>query len=343
MKLLSIDDEKTNLMLIESMATRIGFAVRSFISPLEALAEMNKEEFDLILVDYMMPDMNGIDFIEKVRQKQSDLPIIMITATIDDERLKIRALEAGATEFLNKPVEIAEFQARIQNLAALRKAQLLLKDRALFLEDEVKKVTESIIDREHETLNVLGRAAEHRDPETAAHISRVAHYCRLIAENLGVGADEGERLFYATPLHDIGKIGIADSILLQPGKLTAEEFSQVKQHTLIGHRILENSESEYLKAGALISLHHHEHFNGGGYPAGISGESIHLHGRIVAIADVFDALTSRRPYKEPWPFERALEHLTKERGAHFDPELVDDFSNSESMVKEIFETFADDD
>ena len=341
MKLFAIDDDKTSLLLVESMAGEIGFDVTSSLSPIKALERIQNETFDLILVDYMMPEMNGIECIERIRVDHPGIPIIMITGTIEDDALKLDALKAGATEFINKPIDVAEFRARLRNLSALRRAQLLLSDRAMLLEEEVATATRNIVEREYETLTVLGRAAEYRDPETAAHISRVAHYSRLIAEACGEGADTLDILFYAAPLHDIGKIGISDTILLKPGKLTQDEFELIKGHTTIGSNIIRRSSSEYLKAGSIIALAHHEWFNGNGYPRGISGDEIPLFGRIVAIADVFDALTSTRPYKEPWPMDRAFEHIREMRGKHFDPELTSHFLERDRMVESIYSEFSD--
>ncbi len=340
MRGLSVDDEKPNLLLVESMAEDIGLAMDSFTSPVAALEAIREKQYDLILVDYIMPHVNGVELIQQIREHQPDVPIIMITGVCGDDDLKLAAFEAGATEFLNKPINIAEFRARVMNLARLRKSQLLLKDRALLLEDEVKRATSAVVDREYETLSVLSRAAEYRDPETGSHIARVARYSRLIAEKLGLDEDTRELVLYAAPLHDIGKIGVGDSILLKPGKLTAAEFESMKSHATIGHRIIRDAKSQYLQAGAIVSLYHHERHDGTGYPAGVAGEDIHLLGRIVAIADVFDALTSRRPYKEPWPFDRAMAHLGAQRGKHFDPELVDHFLSGAERVREIFDSFA---
>ena len=323
------------------MAGEIGFDVTSLLSPTEALDRIQEKDFDLILVDYMMPEMNGIECIREIRVGHPDIPIIMITGTVEDDALKLDALEAGATEFINKPIDIAEFRARLMNLSALRRAQLLLSDRAKLLEEEVAVATRNIVEREYETLTVLGRAAEYRDPETAAHISRVAHYSRLIAEGRGEAPDTLDVLFYAAPLHDIGKIGISDTILLKPGKLTPDEFELIKSHTTIGSNIIRRSSSDYLKAGSVIAIAHHEWFDGNGYPRGIAGEEIPLYGRIVAIADVFDALTSTRPYKEPWPTERAFEHIREMSGKHFDPDLAQHFLANAEMVETIYSKFSD--
>ena len=341
MKLISIDDDKTSLLLVESMAEKLGFTVSSFLNPIEALERIKGNSFDIVLVDYMMPEMSGTECIEAIRVDNSDIPIIMITGTIEDDALKIKALEAGATEFINKPIDLAEFRARLSNLAALRRAQLLLADRALLLEEEVAQATRRIVDREYETLTVLSRAAEYRDPETAAHISRVAHYSKLIAAEHGESDEALDVLFYSAPLHDIGKIGISDSILLKPAKLTADEFEEIKRHTTIGSDIIRNSSSGYLRAGSVVSLYHHEWFDGSGYPRGIAGEDIHLYGRIVAIADVFDALTSKRPYKDPWPVEKGFEHIREGAGTHFDPALAEHFLDNQTRITEIHHEFSD--
>ena len=194
-----------------------------------------------------------------------------------------------------------------------------------------------VVHREYETLFVLARAAEYKDPETGSHISRVGHYSRMLARLIGADPQVQTLIFYASPMHDIGKLGIPDSILLKPGNLTAEEFETIKAHTTIGAEILKNTRSPYLKAGAAIALTHHERFNGDGYPRGLKGREIPLFGRIIGLVDAFDALTSRRPYKEAWTLERSFELLEKERGAHFDPYLVDIFLRNTDEVRRIYQ------
>ncbi|MCK5201072.1 MAG: HD domain-containing protein, partial [Spirochaetales bacterium] len=191
--------------------------------------------------------------------------------------------------------------------------------------------------RENETLNVLGRASDYKDPETGAHIVRVSCYSRLLSESLGQSEALQDLIFYAAPLHDIGKLGIPDSILLKPGKLTSKEFEIIKTHTTIGFKILANPSSKYLKAGAVIAVSHHEKFDGTGYTKGLKGDEIPIFGRIVSIADVFDALTTKRPYKDPWLFEKVVGQLIEERGRHFDPEIVDLFMENISKVKKIYD------
>jgi putative two-component system response regulator len=239
--------------------------------------------------------------------------------------VRYRALRLGAIDFLNKPLDGPEFLARVKNMLDLRASQKLVAARAEWLASEVEKATREILARERETLFCLGRAAEYRDPETGAHILRMAHYSRLIAERLGLSTDEQQLILSAAPMHDIGKLGTPDNILLKPGRLTPEEFEIMKQHAVIGYRILKDSSSRVLQAGAEIAHTHHEKFDGSGYPNGLRGEAIPLHGRIVAVADVFDALTSERPYKKAWEVERALEFLREGSGTHFDPRCVDAF------------------
>lgn len=335
LNIISIDDNSVNLLLIEKMASDIGFNVMSFSNPLIGLEYINKNNVDVIIVDYMMPEMHGVDFVRHVRSVHSDIPIIMITAVVDNSDLKLEAIEAGATEFLNKPVNPAEFKARMRNMAQLRISQLMLRDKALLLQSEVDKAVSTIRDREQEALNVLGRAAEYKDPETATHIMRVAQYSKMIMESIGGSDEELELILFAAPLHDIGKIGIPDNILNKCGSLTNEEFEIMKTHTYKGSLMLQNTRSKFLRAGGEVALTHHERFDGKGYPKGLAGMDIPLIGRIVAIADVFDAVMSKRPYKEAWPIERAINLVRSESGKHFDPKLVDIFLDNLSSVESI--------
>lgn len=340
LKALSIDDEKFNLMLIEAMGAEIGIRVASFADPRRGIEAFQSGSFDIVFVDYMMPGVDGLTVIEEIRKTASDVPVVMITA-VDDNSLMLRAIEAGATEFLRKPVNMPEFKARTGNLLQLRKSQLLLKDRAKLLEEEVRKATEKILAREHETLVILGRVAEYKDQETGNHIARVAHYSRLIAQRAGESAESQEIIFNAAPLHDIGKIGISDFILTKPEGLDTIEANSMRKHPEIGYMILKDADSPFLQAGAIISLTHHERYDGRGYPSGLKGEEIHLYGRIVAIADVFDALFSKRPYKNPWPVENIFEYLANEKGKHFDPRLVELFLQSKEELRAIHALFAD--
>jgi putative two-component system response regulator len=337
MTIISIDDNTVNLLLIEALTKEmVGIEVKSFTSAKEGLGYLAYNSVDIILTDYMMPEMHGIDFIKTLRRTNTDVPVVMITAVTDDKQLKIDALEAGATEFLNKPLNPAEFKARLTNLMNLRRAQLLLKDKALLLEDEVRKAVRMVEMREFEALLVLGKAAEYKDPDTSTHINRVASYSTLIMREYGANKHEQELMFYSAPLHDIGKIGIPDVILSKPGLYTPEEFDVMKRHPIIGYEMIKDADSPYLLQGAEIALTHHEKYNGKGYPYGLKGTDIPLTGRVLAIADVFDALTSARPYKEAWPIDKAVGLLKNERGEHFDPKLVDLFTGSMDKVLDIY-------
>lgn len=341
MRIVSIDDNENNLFLIESICTDMELQVKSFSEPLEALMYVLQNQIDMILIDYMMPNLNGLEFIEEYRKKIKNVPIIMITAAGDDENIHKKAFESGANDFLSKPVNSVIFKARVINLLTNYQNQILLEDRAKLLEKEVEKATQNLLKREHETLTILGKTAEYKDPETASHVARVAYYSKLLAKGYGLSEKEQNILFYAAPFHDLGKIGIEDKILLKPAKLTPEEFETMKNHAKIGYEILKNSQSEYLQAGAIIALTHHEKVNGSGYPNGLKDDDIHIFGRIVAIADVFDALTSFRPYKQAWNFEDAVKYLQEKSGKEFDTKLVEIFINNLDEVAIIYNSFKD--
>lgn len=339
LKIISVDDTYMNLVIIEEIALEIGIEVKSFLDPIEALEHIKNEKTDMMLVDYMMPKMNGLELIQESLKIQDDLIPIMITAVTDDEKLKIEALNIGAADFLTKPVDIAQLQAKIKNFSKIINLQNELKDFNSKLKQEVKKATEDLIDREHEALRVISALAEYRDPETGSHIARVAHYSKLLAKEYGLDENEQDIIFYASPLHDIGKVGIRDSVLLKPGRLDDNEFKTMQEHPSIGYEILKESKNPYLQAGAIISKHHHEKYDGTGYYNKLKGDEIHLYGRITAVADVFDALTSERPYKEPWSFDETVEFLKEQSGKHFDPKLVEIFVNNIDKVKEIYLKF----
>lgn len=339
MQIVSIDDNENNLFLIESICTEMNLNIKSFSEPLEALMYVLSNRTDMILIDYMMPNLNGLEFIQEFRKNHQNIPIIMITAAGDDEDVHKEAFELGANDFLSKPVNSTLFKARVLSQLNNYRNQLLLEDKAVLLQGEVKKATQNLIDREHETLSMLGKAAEYKDPETASHVSRVAHYSKLIAKKYGLSEKEQDLIFYASPFHDLGKIGIEDKILLKPDKLDNNEYAIMKNHSIMGYDILKDSQSDYLKAGATIALTHHERYDGSGYPYGVKGEDIHIYGRIVAIVDVFDALTSNRPYKKAWSFDDAIALLLEESAKHFDPKLVDIFIQNIDEVKTIFNKF----
>ena len=338
-----VDDNEINLTLLSALVSKlVGCEPFLFQRPREGLRWCMENLPDLLIVDYMMPEMDGISFIKHFRAFPGceDVPVLMITAN-DDKDVRYEALQNGATDFLNKPVDHVEFSARVKNMLTLGASRKKLADKAAWLADEVRKATVAIRAREQELLFRMSRAAEFRDPETGAHIQRMAHYSALIAARLGLPVDQQELILQAAPMHDVGKIGIPDHILLKPGPLTAEEFSIMKTHATIGFELLKESESSVLQSAALIAASHHEKFDGSGYPKGLSGESIPLFGRIVAVADVFDALTSVRPYKTAWSFEKALEYLREGAGRHFDPVCVDAFFAARDEAMTIFGKYKD--
>ena len=283
-----------------------------------------------------MPEMNGIEFIRKFRLNpaSSHVPVIMVTS-IEDRNVRYEALEVGATDFLMKPVDHHECRARCRNMLIQHQQYKIISDRSRWLERRVAEATSEIRLRERETLLRLARAGEYRDEETGNHIIRMAKYSRLIAEQLGMSAMEAEVIEMAAPMHDIGKIGIRDDILLKPGKLTVEEYEVMKSHTVIGHDILKDSPSKFLQMGAVIALGHHEKYDGTGYPYGLSGEDIPIEARIVAVADVYDALVSERPYKNAWSSKAAMEYMENNKGKHFDPRVLEAFKTQIDAVTKI--------
>ena len=337
MNILVLDDAPMNVALLCHLLSKIEHCKPvSFLAPEAALAWCEEQIPDVVMVDFMMPGMDGVEFIRRFRciYGCQDIPILMITAN-DEVQLRYQALDVGANDFLIKPIDKIEFLARTKNMLALRKNQRFLQDRAAWLDEEVRKATAEIRERERETVLRLSKAADSRDPETGAHIIRMANYSRIIAEQLGLSEADQQLILEAAPMHDIGKVGIPDHILLKPGKLSAEEFAIMKRHAILGYDILADSNSEMLQAGAQIALSHHEKYDGSGYPHSLVGDDIPLFARIVAVADVFDALTSERPYKMAWDVDRALAMLREGAGKHFDPKCVEAFQAALPQILEI--------
>ena len=341
---LIIDDQSTGRAILEEIVRGIdlGVLVQAFENPTEAVHWAAGRVADLVLVDYEMPEMDGIEFVRRLRllPGYTHVPVVMVTVN-DSRKVRYAALDAGVTDFLNKPLDARECLARCRNLMTLRRQQIVLEDRRKLLEDLVQEATRDVREREKETILRLARAGEFRDSETGNHILRMARYSRLIARALGLNSSQVETIELAAPLHDIGKIGIPDQMLLKPGKLSEQELTVMRRHPLIGYEIIKDSPSSYLRTGALIALGHHEKFDGSGYPHGLAGERIPLVARIVSIADVFDALTSVRPYKKAWPVEEAYAYIQSQRGSHFDPRLVEAFLEVRPEALKIQNEFAD--
>jgi len=323
-RILIIDDSPSMLAALSGAINAIeGCSFEAYLRPDEAVVRGAESQFDLVLVDHTMPGMTGIEVIRSLRAHESYrlVPIIMVTSEAD-RGIRLKAFEAGATDFLGKPFDPIELRARVRNLLALRQAQVELSDRTKWLAREVDAATRHLVEREEEIIWRLARALEYRDGGTGGHVSRVAAFCMLIADGLGFDAERCRAIYLAAPLHDIGKIGIPDAILSKPGRLTEVEMAMMREHVTIGMSILANGKSELVRTAATIAATHHEKWDGTGYPAGLAGENIPIEGRIAAIADVFDALCSDRPYKPAWPIEKAYAEIIDGSGRHFDPACV---------------------
>lgn len=330
-RVLILDDQLTSRMILEQLVRSVGDGAEpvSFSDPITALDWARNNPVDLVLTDFKMPRMSGVEFTQWLRNTTTcvDVPIVIITC-VDDPSIKYKALEAGATDFLTKPIDHHECRARCRNLLKLRQQQQIIRDRAKWLEKEISEKTLELQLREKETLLRLARAGEYRDSDTNGHVVRMADTARVIAQAIGKDAAYCDIIEQAAPMHDIGKIGVPDNILLKPGLLDDHERLVMMQHARIGYDILRDSPSVYLQFGATIAWCHHERYDGTGYPRGLRGDEIPIEARIVAIADVFDALLSSRPYKEPWPLRRALDLIRDESGRHFDPICVDGLLSS---------------
>ncbi len=322
---LNVDDQSTSRDILTQVIKNINpnIQVIEKSNPEQALEWATMHTANLVFVDYLMPELNGIDFVRllKTLPNYEAVPVVMITIRKDTET-RYAALDAGVTDFISKPVDAYECQARCKNLLTMHQQHIALENRSHLLENLVSAATAEIKSREKETLMRLARAGEYKDFDTAMHLQRMSLYSRALAEKIGLSKEEVDIIELASPLHDIGKIGIPDSILLKKGALNDAEWKQMKTHPLIGYEILQDSPSKYLQKGSEIALAHHERFDGTGYPYSLSGKDIPLSARIVALADVFDALTSVRPYKEAWSIDKALEYISNESGKHFDPDLV---------------------
>lgn len=333
-----LDDQSTSRLILAKVVRDLGPGVKvtEFSEPREALAWTSQNIAHLIIVDYVMPEMNGLDFIKEVKKNSAYLSVPALMVTVQkDLATKHDALDAGVTDFLTKPINLHECQARCRNLITLRQQHLFLENKTRLLEGMVHNATNNILLREKETLMRLARAGEFKDLDTSNHLVRMSLYSRMLANALGMSSEEAEVIELAAPLHDLGKIGIPESILLKKGPLNESEITIMRGHPAIGYEILKDSPSIYLQVGSQIALAHHEKFDGSGYPKGIAGGEISIEARIVSVADVFDALTTERPYKKAWSLEDTISYLTSQKGTHFDPALVDIVIAHQSSFDEI--------
>jgi putative two-component system response regulator len=335
-RILIVDDEPSNVLLLQRMLEKDGYHnLRSVTDPRQAVPAFTEFGPDLILLDLHMPGMDGVAVLSELRPRlpvRAYVPVLVLTADTTPEA-KVRALSAGAKDFLSKPFDRTEVLLRIRNLLETRRLHRQLEGYSQMLEERVRERTAELEQARTEILERLALAAEYRDDDTHQHIQRVGKLSAELAEALEFPEELVELIRQAAPLHDIGKIGIPDSILLKPGGLTPDEFDMMKTHATIGSKILGGSGTPLLQLAEEIARTHHERWDGSGYPAGLAGQAIPIAGRIVAVADVFDALTHERPYKEAWPVERALEEIERGSGKQFDPRVVETFLRLEERLK----------
>jgi putative two-component system response regulator len=350
-----VDDTPANLNILRLMLQGKGYRVLAFPSGRTALNAMNSNPPDLIMLDVMMPEMNGFEVCERLKASQAlqDIPVLFISA-LTDVADKVKAFAVGAVDYVTKPFSFEEVNARVDTHLRMRKMKLELERHNLYLEALVQAQVREISDSQLATIMAVSKLAEYRDDETGHHIERTRMFCRTIAEQLRSNSRYRdiisdafvEDIFHAAPLHDIGKVGIADSILLKPGKLTAQEFEIMKTHAMIGANTLMTVSNRYPKntfvnMGIAIARAHHEKWDGSGYPDGLVGENIPLAGRIMALADVYDALRSKRPYKEPFTHEKSCAIILEGKGRHFDPAVIEAFQEVADRFAQILEVMGD--
>jgi putative two-component system response regulator len=345
-KILIVDDQPANVLLLEGILSGAGYeSITSTTDPRDVYELHREHNYDLILLDLQMPGMDGFQVMDELRVLETDgyLPVLVVTAQPGH---KLRAFKAGAKDFISKPFELAEVLARVQNMLDVRMLHKQLRAHNDLLEMQVRERTADLQRSYLETIFTMTRAAEYKDEDVGAHVKRISYYSRDLAGVLGLEAEFVDRIFFSSPMHDVGKIGIPDSILLKPSGLTPDEWDVMRGHSAMGSEILGSSRSSYLEMGAEIAMNHHERWNGGGYPNGRCGEEIPLAARIMNICDVYDALRSKRPYKPAFEHTTAVEIITKGDGRtqpeHFDPRILSAFVGNQESFREIFEACSGD-
>lgn len=340
-KVLIVEDEYSFRELWTSLLEEDGYAVVTAADGASAIAAAKQHAPDLILLDVLLPDTTGFEVARALKGSPvtEASPIIMVTA-LNDRESKLFGLEAGAEDFIIKPFDRVELSMRIRNLLRLKEHSDILGRFSQILVEKIDERTKDLRDSHREALYILTRAMEYRDEDAGNHVQRMSHYCMELAARLGLGRDFQDTIFHAAPLHDVGKIGIPDSILIKRGPLDDGELEIMRTHCGLGAQILGQATSPYMKMGAEIALHHHEHWDGTGYPDGLRGEAIPLSARIVRIADVYDTLRSRRPYKTAMPHQSAVEAISqgdrRTRPEHFDPSVIEAFLGCESQLAQIY-------
>ncbi|HCS38656.1 MAG TPA: two-component system response regulator [Anaerolineaceae bacterium] len=342
-KILIVDDQQFNILLLEQMLSNAGYSsISSTTYPTEVCVLHSTNHYDLILLDLQMPGMDGFEVMEKLKEIEPEdyQPVLVITAQPNH---KLHALQAGAKDFISKPFELSEVLARVHNLLEVRLLHKKLKEYNGQLEQKVQDRTSELQESNMETLYTLTRAVEYKDEDIGTHIQRISECTRELGRLLHQEEVFINMLFVASPLHDVGKIGIPDHILLKPGALTSEEWQIMKGHTTIGANILGNRNSPFLKMGAEIALNHHERWDGGGYPNGLKENDIPLSARIMNICDIYDALRSKRPYKPALSHLEVLDIISngdeRTRPEHFDPVILHEFKENHLTFQEIYDEY----
>ncbi|QKE40579.1 MAG: response regulator [Ferrovum myxofaciens] len=340
-RVLVVDDDLQTRCLLEILLQGEGLETALAENGQQALESVKSFKPQLILLDLMMPGMTGFEVVKKLKMDPDtqSIPIILVSS-LEDRASRLQGLKAGAEEFLTKPIDHTDLQIRVRNLLQLKKFNEFLENHNQILETKVQERTNALRESFVESIFTLIRAAEFRDDETGDHVKRISYYSHELAKQMGLDKEFCELIFYASPMHDIGKIGIPDHILLKPGSLEPAEWAIMKSHTTIGAHILENNSSPYLKMGYAIALGHHEHWDGSGYPGGLRGETIPLPARIMQLADVYDALRSKRPYKPAFDHAKAIDIILNGDGrtlpSHFDPAVLAAFQRRADTMEEIF-------
>lgn len=343
---LVVDDDEGIRALLQRQMELDGYRVACAENGATALSKAGQESPDIVLLDALMPGMDGFRVAESLKGSPhtSTIPIIMVTA-LNDQESRLRALKAGAQEFLTKPIDRNEVSLRVRNMLMLREYTKFLADQNRMLGQMVEERSQQVLASFRETIETLARAAAYKDEVTGAHVRRIAHYTQEMASAAGMNAGFCETIYYASQMHDIGKIAIPDAILLKGGPLTHDEWAIMKTHTSLGAQLLGPGDSPYLQMGAEIALHHHERWDGAGYPSGLKGQLIPISARIMNICDQYDALRSERPYKRALSHEAAVEVITVGDGrtlrSHFDPDILATFTGCTERFREIFQTVLD--
>lgn len=346
-KILVVDDDHLQVTFISDLLLPMGYTVTKAFSGEEALDLVRESKPDIVLLDVIMKGMDGHEVCEKIKSddETKNIQVIMLTS-LSEVQSKYRGLELGAVDYLTKPVDLIDLTLRLKNVMTIKAHNDFLVNYNEQLEAEVKKRTRDLDESFIDTIYRLTLAAEHKDSGTASHLKRVSHYTHFMAKEIGLGDKEADVMFHASPMHDVGKIGIPDNILKSEGAIESEDFEVMKLHTVIGSEMLAGSESEYLKSAARFAVSHHENWDGTGYPYGLKGEEIPIEGRAMIIVDRYDALRSKRPYKESFGHEKALSLLTAHEGRsssdHFDPLILEAFQDNHMVFANIYEDCRDD-